>query len=649
MLTFSILMISNATSLSFDIPQLTPNDRNINFTGSAYVSDSGIQLTPNERGESRYGKAGRATYKQSMHLWDKASGSLSDFNTNFSFIIDSEEDPNYGDGIAFFLAPNGSDIPNGAAGSALGLTSGKQMFNTTANCFVAVEFDTFSNYWDPEFSHVGININSLISVANTTWRASIMDGKTNDVYISYNSSSKNLTVIFTGYTLNIKYEQSLSQIIDLSLYLPEYVGFGFSAATGKLFERNSINSWAFNSSLQVERHGVSPPPPVAATPMTQAPPAIFITGRHSRGTVVGISAGMGALVSGTGLVWIGLWWKRKVTQREDETVLGISLDCEFEKGTGPRRFSYDELARATKNFAEKGKLGQGGFGGVYKGLLPNPRTYIAVKKVAKGSKQGLKEYIAEIKIISQVRHRNLVQLIGWCHKKEELLLVYEFMPNGSLDTHLFKGKTLLAWPLRYKIAQGLASALFYLHKGCDQCVVHRDIKSSNVMLDSTFDAKLGDFGLARLVDHGKASDTTILAGTIGYMAPECAITGKASKESDVYSFGVVCLEIACGRRAMNPTEANGRLRLVEWVWELYGIQNLKEAADPKLREEFDEKQMERLIIVGLWCAQPDGNIRPSIHQVISVLNFEAESPKLPPTMPVATYLPHPAGQIQSPP
>ncbi|KAK6916213.1 Serine-threonine/tyrosine-protein kinase, catalytic domain [Dillenia turbinata] len=185
-----------------------------------------------------------------------------------------------------------------------------------------------------------------------------------------------------------------------------------------------------------------------------------------------------------------------------------------------------------------------------------------------------------------LKPQNLVQLFGWCHVKGELLLVYEFMPNGSLDCHLFKGKIMLAWPLRYKIAQGLASAFFYLHKNCDQCV-------------------LGDFGLARLVDHGKASDTTILAGTIGYIAPECSIIGKASKESDVYSFGVVCLEIASGKRAISPTEANGMLRLVEWVWELHGRQDLKKAADPKLREEFDEKQMERLIIVGLWCAHRD--------------------------------------------
>ena len=145
--------------------------------------------------------------------------------------------------------------------------------------------------------------------------------------------------------------------------------------------------------------------------------------------------------------------------------------------------------------------------------------------------------MSEVKIIGRLRHRNLVQLIGWCHEQHELLLVYEYMPNGSLDSHLFGKKTTLTWPIRYKIAQGLASALLYLHEEWEQCVVHRDIKSSNIMLDSNFNAKLGDFGLARLVDHDLGSQTTVLAGTMGYLAPECVITGKASKDLIVIVLG----------------------------------------------------------------------------------------------------------------
>jgi len=157
------------------------------------------------------------------------------------------------------------------------------------------------------------------------------------------------------------------------------------------------------------------------------------------------------------------------------------------------------------------------------------------------------------------------------------------------------------------------------------------------MLDSNFNAKLGDFGLARLVDHVKGSQTTVLAGTMGYMAPECVTTGNASKESDVYSFGIVALEIACGRKPIKTIAPQDQVVLVEWVWQLYGIGKVLEAADPRLDGDFDEQQMERLMIVGLWCAHPDRNLRPSIRETIHVLNFETTLPILPSTMPGPTH------------
>jgi serine/threonine protein kinase len=157
------------------------------------------------------------------------------------------------------------------------------------------------------------------------------------------------------------------------------------------------------------------------------------------------------------------------------------------------------------------------------------------------------------------------------------------------------------------------------------------------MLDSEFNAKLGDFGLARLVDHDMGSQTTVIAGTMGYLAPECVTTGKASKESDVYSFGVVCLEIACGRRPVEARSTPDQVRLVEWVWSLYGKGKLLEAVDGRLNEEFDERQIECQMIVGLWCCHPDYTCRPSVRQVINVMNFEASLPNLPPQLPVPMY------------
>ncbi|KAB1206700.1 L-type lectin-domain containing receptor kinase IX.1 [Morella rubra] len=209
------------------------------------------------------------------------------------------------------------------------------------------------------------------------------------------------------------------------------------------------------------------------------------------------------------------------------------------------------------------------------------------------------------------------------------------MANDSLDFHLFGGRTMLKWETRYKIAFGIASALLYLHEESGQYVVHRDIKSSNIILDSDSNAKLGDFGLARLMDEDQLrAKTTGLAGTWGYMAPEYVRTGKATKGSDVFSFGVMALEIACGRRPTEPEYEGPHVPLVAWVWESYGNERLHDVADKTLRMEFDMKEMECLIIVELWCAHPDRNLRPSIRQAMQVLSFEAPLPNLPKKIPV---------------
>ncbi|KAG2622068.1 hypothetical protein PVAP13_3NG288241 [Panicum virgatum] len=397
--------------------------------------------------------------------------------------------------------------------------------------------------------------------------------------------------------------------------------------------------WAFDIILPPRPAPLPPPPPSPSV---------------STGLVVGLSVA-GVLLIGLGLsIWLICRRRRKRLRQTMERELeeGDFLDDEpemqddFEKGTGPKRFRYGELAIATDDFSDDHKLGEGGFGSVYRGFLKEMGLEVAIKRVSKGSKQGRKEYASEVSIISRLRHRNLVQLIGWCHGGVELLLVYELMPNGSIDTHLYSGasgNTVLPWPLRHEIVLGLGSALLYLHQDWEQCVLHRDIKPSNVMLDASFHAKLGDFGLARLVDHGQRSHTTVLAGTMGYMDPECMTTGQASAESDVYSFGVVLLEIACGRRPMvaRRGEDGVVVHLVQWVWEFYGRGAILDAADARLEGEFDGREMETVTVVGLWCAHPDRSLRPSIRQAVNVLRQEAPLPSLPARMPVATYMPPP--------
>jgi serine/threonine protein kinase len=510
---------------------------------------------------------------------------------------------------------------------------------STDNPFVAVEFDIYPNKpWDPPGwpgVHLGIDINSLKSSANVSWEwadTSITQGLTNEAWISYNSTSHNLSVLLTGWRNNTTAEQSLSYIVDLRDYLPEWVTFGFSAATGSSPAMHNIRTWNFSS-----EDIVTNPTVVAGSPSPSPNPAPNPRKNNGLGLAVGLGVGGSFLFGGLALI-LFCFWKRNRSHTEDDLALDSCMDEEFQRGTGPKRFSFKELAHATNNFNDEEKLGQGGFGGVYRGFLRDSNSFVAVKRVSKGSKQGLKEYASEVKIISRLRHRNLVQLLGWCHERGELLLVYEFMPNGSLDSHLFTQESLLVWAMRYKVAQGLASALFYLHEEWEQCVVHRDIKSSNIMLDSNFNAKLGDFGLARFVDHVKGSQTTVLAGTMGYMAPECVTTGKASKELDIYSFGIVALEIGCGRKPINPKALEDQVVMVQWVWKLYGVGKVLEAADPRLGGDFDEQQMERLMIVGLWCAHPDRDLRPSIKQAIDVLNFETPIPVLPSNMPGPPHL-----------
>ncbi|GLT64777.1 hypothetical protein SLA2020_372480 [Shorea laevis] len=318
--------------------------------------------------------------------------------------------------------------------------------------------------------------------------------------------------------------------------------------------------------------------------------------------------------------------KRKKNEK-DVVAIDVSFDVVLGNGLGPRKFSYDALSKATKNFAVKEKLGKGGFEAVYKGVLRDSNTIVAIKRVASMSERGIKGHVSEMKIISRLRHKNLVKLIGWYHEKE-LLLAYEFMPNGSLDFHLFKGRSVLPWEIRYKIVQGLASALLYLQEEGDFCVLHRDMKISNIMLDSAFNAKLGDFGLARLVNHEKGSQTTLLAGNIGYIAPECHTTGKASKELDVYSFGVVALEISCGRKSIESTCEEQEASLVDWIWEACENQMLLGVVDKKLSTDFYVKEMECLLLVGFWCVHLSPSMRPSIRQAIKVINFEAALPNL---------------------
>ncbi|XP_058201838.1 L-type lectin-domain containing receptor kinase SIT2-like isoform X2 [Rhododendron vialii] len=301
----------------------------------------------------------------------------------------------------------------------------------------------------------------------------------------------------------------------------------------------------------------------------------------------------------------------------------------WEREYGPHRFSYKDLFKATRGFIDEELLGAGGFGKVYRGILPSSKEQVAVKKISHDSKQGMKEFVAEIASMGRLRHRNLVQLLGYSRRKGELLLVYDYMPNGSLDKFLFSNeKPILDWAQRYRIIRGVASALLYLHEEWEQVVLHRDVKSSNVLLDSDLNGRLGDFGLARLHDHGANLETTHVVGTIGYLAPELSRTGKATPSTDVFSFGAFILEVACGRRPIQLQQSPDDVVLVDWVFKKWKEGVILESSDPRLGGDYLEEEMELVLKLGLLCSKSDAATRPSMRQVIQYLEGDVLLPEI---------------------
>ncbi|KAH9717276.1 L-type lectin-domain containing receptor kinase IX.1 [Citrus sinensis] len=498
---FFLVFPPSGTLIHFKFSRFDLDTKNIVYEGDATPFYGAIELSL----PAYASRVGWAIHAEKLPLWDSDTRRLSDYNTQFSFMVDPLNSSTYGQAIAFSLLQWLSSSP-----------------------IVLVEFDSFSNpEWDPinVKDHVSINNSSIVSSLYTRWN---------------NSTTKNLSASWS-YGEIPKYSQE---------------------NTSRYTERHVLKSWEFNSTLDIKE----------------------INGRET----IKIKVDVGVSIGGVVIMGILLLWKWK-QRKETETFTWVNDD--LSRDAGPRRFSYKDLASATNNFSNERKLGQGGFGAVYRGILIDLNMAVA--------------YITEVKTCSQLRHRNLLQLIGLCHDRVEFMLVYEFMPNGSLDFHLFSKKstrTPLTWTTRYKISLGLASALLYLHEEWKRCVLHRDIKSSNIMPDTDFDVKLGDFGLALLVDHELGPRTTGLAGTLGYMAPEYISTGRA-----------------------------------KWVWDLYGKRMLISGVDERLDVNFDEQQTDCLMIVGLWCAHPDRNCRPSIRQAIQVLNFETKMPNLPSKMPVAIF------------
>ncbi|WVY91503.1 hypothetical protein V8G54_037017 [Vigna mungo] len=328
---------------------------------------------------------------------------------------------------------------------------------------------------------------------------------------------------------------------------------------------------------------------------------------------------------------------RKWDKRRKKNVHRREVENEVSAGvlprTGAKWFHISELERGTSKFSESNVIGKGGHGVVYKGTLSDG-TLVAVKEIFGLESKGDEEFCYEVEIISKIKHRNLLPLRGCCVTSDNLkgkrrFLIYEFMPNGSLNDHLCSyGANRLTWPQRKNIILDVAKGLAYLHYEIKPPIYHRDIKATNILLDSKMHAKLADFGLAKQGNDGKSHLTTGVAGTYGYVAPEYALYGQLSEKSDVYSFGIVILEIMSERKVLDTLNSSTD-SVTDWVWALAETGKMEEIFEESIREEGSVKSMERFVYVGMLCSHLVVAFRPTIVEALKMLEGEIDIPELP--------------------
>ncbi|XP_065627730.1 L-type lectin-domain containing receptor kinase IV.1-like [Quercus suber] len=594
---------------------------NLHLDGIAKIHPNGLLQLTNTSNQ----QVGYAFHPLPLKFNTTTTSSLTpslSFSTNFVFAI-VPQIPNLGaHGLTFTITPSW-DFTHAESSQFLGLFNSKDN-GLPANHILAIELDTLLNpeLLDINKNHVGIDVNGVISVESApasyipkkegkNISLDLLSGNPMHLWIDYDEAEKLLNVTLAPTSSSRPDQPLLSTPIDLSRVLLDSMYIGFTAATGGATSDHYILGWSFNKSGQAQSLDVSKLPSLPRLRKR----------KEKVGQVIMILLLAVLLV----IVLITILGAAYMSRRKKYE----ELREEWEREYGPHRFIYKNLYKATKGFSDKGLLGSGGFGKVYRGILPSSNVQIAVKRVSHDSKQGMKEFVAEIISMGRLRHRNLVQLLGYCRRRGELLLVYDYMPNGSLDKFLYDNeKPNLNWIQRFRILRGVASGLLYLHEEWEQVVLHRDVKASNVLLDAELNGRLGDFGLARLYDHGTNPQTTHVVGTVGYLAPELTRTGRATTCTDVFAFGAFMLEVACGRRPIDrrlPEE----VILVDWVFGCWKKGAILDASDPRLEGNYVMEEMELVLKLGLLCSHSMPAARPSMRQVMQFLDGNADLPELP--------------------
>jgi hypothetical protein len=591
---------------------------NLTLDGNAMVTPDGLLELTNDTIN-----LGHAFYPTPLNLHKQPNGTVQSFSLSFVFAILSVHEGISADGTAFFIAPT-KNLSNTWA-QYMGLLNSGNNGNTSNHMF-ALELDTTQNqeFQDMDNNHVGINVNSLTSFqayqagyyddkTGSFNNLTLISGKAMQVWADYDGESTQISVFLAPLGTAKPVRPLLASPYNLSTVLidPSYIGF--SATTGAISTKHCVLGWSF---------AINGPAPAIDISRLPKLPRI---GPKPRSKVLEITL---PIASATFVLVLGIailvFLRKRFRYRE--------LREDWEVDFGPHRFSFKDLFRATDGFKEKNLLGVGGFGKVYKGMLPKSKLEVAVKRVSHESRQGMKEFIAEVVSIGRLRHRNLVPLLGYCRRKGELLLVYDYMSNGSLNQYLYceDGRPSLSWEQRFRIIKGVAFGLVYLHEEWEKVVIHRDVKPSNVLLDSEMNGRLGDFGLSRLYDHGTDPQTTHMVGTMGYLAPELVRTGKASTLTDVFAFGVFLLEVTSGQRPIKQNPFGNQHTLVDWVIQLWHNGSLMDTLDPRLQGHYDADEACLVLKLGLLCSHPFTSARPTMRQVMQYLEGHTPLPQLTP-------------------
>ncbi|CAL4927562.1 unnamed protein product [Urochloa decumbens] len=606
------------------------------FAGAPLTLDGTAVITPSGLLELTNGTAqlkGHAVHPAPLRFRrSPGGGPVRSFSASFVFgIIPAYADLS-GHGIVFFVGNN--SFSTALPSQYLGFLNDKNNGNASNHIF-GVELDTIrsTEFNDPNDNHVGIDVNSLTSAAVTPAgyyddgaggafrNLSLISAKPMQVWVDYDGESTQINVFLAPFKTPKPSKPLVSAKQNLSDVLVDPAYVGFSSATGTVKSLHYVLGWSFAMD--------APAPAINLAALPKLPRF----GPKPRSKVMEIVLPIATAATVLAVVAVAVVLVRRRLKYAE-----IREDWEVE--FGPHRFTYKDLFHATEGFKTKRLLGIGGFGRVYKGVLPKSKLEVAVKRVSHESRQGIKEFVAEVVSIGRLRHRNLVQLLGYCRRKGELLLVYDYMPNGSLDKYLYGGNKeesekatptpTLDWVQRFRIIKGVASGLLYIHEDWEQVVIHRDIKASNVLLDADMNARLGDFGLARLYDHGADPQTTHVVGTMGYLAPELARSGKASPLTDVFAFGAFILEVVCGRRPVEQAMADNRMMLVDWVLEHWQGEKLAEVVDARLEGKYDADEAALALKLGLLCSHPLPGARPSMRQVMQYLDGDMPFPELTP-------------------